>query len=174
MNSVTRRCLNDFAETPRKLTPHYQQQMEQSTTHFSALPSNVFIHPGDAGSAARSSSGDDHRLQGGGPFSGAFSVYCNVANSVKGREPRGLQVSSGPGRPMPSPLVITVPPCERSASSTVGNPAKSVHRKIHRGTERKSGARAPSLSLSLSFSLCVSDDLGHSHATRTRQFLTCN
>ncbi|KOX80144.1 hypothetical protein WN51_08320 [Melipona quadrifasciata] len=49
--------------------------MEQSTTHFSALPSNVFIHPGDAGSAARSSSGDDHRLQRW-TFSaaGAFSV----------------------------------------------------------------------------------------------------
>lgn len=29
---------------PEKLTPHYQQQVEQSTSHFPALPSNVFIH----------------------------------------------------------------------------------------------------------------------------------
>lgn len=29
---------------PEKLTPHYQQQVEQSTSHFPALPSSVFIH----------------------------------------------------------------------------------------------------------------------------------
>lgn len=29
---------------PEKLTPHYQQQVKQSTSHFPALPSSVFIH----------------------------------------------------------------------------------------------------------------------------------
>ena len=121
--------------------------MEQSTTHFSALPSNVFIHPGRAGSAARSSSGDDHRLQR------CVLRYCNVANSVKGREPRG-QMSSGPGRPMPSPLIVPVP-VRTVGCVTVRNPAKSVHTKIHRGTERVGRARSLSLSLFLSFSLSL-------------------
>lgn len=58
----SRRCSNGFGP-PKKLTPHYQQQLEQGTSHFPALPSNVFIHSGDPGSARRSSN-DDHRQCG--------------------------------------------------------------------------------------------------------------
>lgn len=36
--------LLSFPPPHQKLTPHYQQQVEQSTSHFPALPSNVFIH----------------------------------------------------------------------------------------------------------------------------------
>lgn len=60
------RSIDPSSPTPptEKLTPHYQQQVEQSTSHFPALPSNVFIiHGGDPG-FERSLDRGDHRMAG--------------------------------------------------------------------------------------------------------------